>query len=241
MSHITDIYSDYSPEVNVFPESTNERDIAAYELQRTLYFHMLTYNNVLTAASLAVAAERNSINVNSEVSRAEAILNKINNEQAEIRNDRNIRITSEAGHSASIISFAQEMANQRQLGAVGITIFGVAIGIKYIVMAAIVATAAITLAIVRAMQTRAWQSQVEFNESKQVIRDILSQLDESDRAILTREINRQLQAAERRGRMRQWWATWGKITRNSLFIAAGAAGVIYGLPYLKALNNKKNG
>jgi len=238
MNFQDNIYEDFEFEVNIYPPGISAEKIAAYEANQIVDFDMRTYNYLAVIAGLLQRAKNKGVNIDIELSKAQNIFNKVSQRQKELAQTNMFKI-SYSEHDNQLKSFANNVSNQNYLGAV-VTIFGVAIAVKYIIAAVIVATAVITTATIYYLQNRTTDAQNEFNQSKKVIRDILDKLDEKDRETLVAEINSQLNAAYRRGKIRQWWAIYGSLLRTGAYIVGGFLLAVYVLPKaIKAVKNTK--
>lgn len=198
-----------------------------------------TYNNIVVANALLVRAEKSGKNITAEKSSLYALTGSWQKRQKEIAEASWLKVTYNS-ITSGLKSFAQKIAGMVGLGEpVTVTILGVTIAIKYIVAASIVMGAAITLAVIRYLQTNNNQAAKEFDASKKIIADILNKLSESDKNALTDEINKQLNEAYKDGRKSQFWDLTGSAVKNMALIGLGIILVTNVLPKVFGSTKRK--
>lgn len=199
---------------------------------------MKTLNNLTVCAALLLRANNKGVNVDNEAIKVHHLMQSVIARQNEIRQLSVFRF-NDRQHDDEFQQYVHQLSGQG-IGAAPVVIWGIAIGVKYIIAASVIAGAIVTYNTIKYLQTRGNSAVMEFDESSKAIRDILDKLDAADRAALTAEIDKQLQNAYKRGRIAQWWHSWGSVVKTTAFIGLGAVAVLKGLPYLKKqLHNNK--
>ncbi len=216
----------------IYYSGNPNNQLAAAYLHKIIDFDMQSINNLTVAAGLLVRADMKGIDVANEAGNVQSLLNK-NTERQTYVEQQNIFDIKVAEHDTEFQRFVEDIAEGRSnFGAAVITMLGITIGIKYLIGASIITGAVVTYTIIRRLQTHRNESEIEFDQSRRVIQDILNKLDDKDKNILVHEIDSQLKSAYRSGKRKQFWSTWGGIIRASGYIVVGAIAVVKGVPYV---------
>jgi len=207
-------------------------------LETIINYDRATYNNLVIAAGLLAKAEKQGIKVDSQKAKVQAIFTGLQKRQDELASQSWAKITYSA-ISSSLISFVERIAEKTGLGLV-ITLSALAItAIKVIVVASI--SVAITVAVIRYLQTNRDESVQQFDESKKAVSEILNKLSPEDKETLVTEINEQLEDAYKQGKYTQFWKSYGSFFKAGAFVLLGGLLVIKGIPYIqKQMQNNQN-
>lgn len=206
-------------------------------LDTIVNYDRATINNLVVAIGLLVKAEKAGINVTKEKQQIAQLLTSVKKRQNDLSSQSWIKITWGAV-SDSLKKFVNKLAGYVGIGEPVTLSVATVVAIKFIIAATI--GAAITVTVIKYLQTSNVQAKLEFDTSKKAIKEILDKLSPEEKQVLTDEVNKQLEDAYNAGKHNQFWNTYGGLLKSGLWLIAGGFLVLKGVPFMVKQFQKVN-